>query len=134
MRTLFKALAAFALTLFIAACSGSGTPEKTAEQFIRNAYNGNGDAVVAMLYIPADAKPGEKEMVEGKMRSSAAEVKAKAEARGGVKNITAEPAEIDQQDPNRARVKLTIEFGNGESTTDRVRLIKIDGNWKVQVF
>ena len=87
-----------------------------------------------MLYIPADAKPGEKEMVEGKMRSSAAEVKAKAEARGGVKNITAEPAEIDQQDPNRARVKLTIEFGNGESTTDRVRLIKIDGNWKVQVF
>ena len=90
MRTLFKALAAFALTLFIAACSGSGTPEKTAEQFIRNAYNGNGDAVVAMLYIPADAKPGEKEMVEGKMRSSAAEVKAKAEARGGVKNITAD--------------------------------------------
>ena len=35
MRTLFKALAAFALTLFIAACSGGGTPEKTAEQFIR---------------------------------------------------------------------------------------------------
>ena len=133
MRTLFKALAAFALTLFIAACSGN-TPEKTAEQFSRNAYNGDGDAVVAMLYIPADAKPGEKEMVEGKMRSSAAEVKAKAEARGGVKNITAEPAEIDQQDPNRARVKLAIEFGNGESTSDRVRLIKIDGNWKVQVF
>ena len=51
-----------------------------------------------------------------------------------MKNITAEPAEIDQQDPNRARVKLTIEFGNGESTSDRVRLIKIDGNWKVQVF
>ncbi|QED92716.1 hypothetical protein EZJ17_08965 [Eikenella exigua] len=35
IRTLFKALAAFALTLFIAACSGGGTPEKTAEQFIR---------------------------------------------------------------------------------------------------
>ena len=81
MRTLFKALTALALTLFIAACSGGGTPEKTAEQFIRDAYNGNGDAVVAMLYIPADAKPGEKEMVEGKMRSSAAEVKAKAETR-----------------------------------------------------
>ena len=134
MRTLFKALAVFALTLFIAACSGGGTPEKTAEQFIRDAYNGNGDAVVAMLYIPADAKPGEKEMVEGKMRSSAAEVKAKAEARGGVKNITAEPAEIDQQDPNRARVQLAIDLRTGESTSDRVRLIKIDGNWKVQVF
>ena len=134
MRTLFKALAAFVLTLFIAACSGGGTPEKTAEQFIRNAYNGNGDAVVAMLYIPADAKPGEKEMVEGKMRAVVAEVKAKADARGGVKNITAEPAEINQQDPNRASVKLAIEFGNGETDNDRVQLIKIDDVWKARVF
>lgn len=129
-----KLVSTFAVSLLLAACSGK-SPEDTAKKFVSEIYNGNADAVVAMVYLDdADKqKPGVQEMLSGKIKASVAEQKALAEKQGGVESITAEPAAIDPADSNRANVSVTTKFKNGKTDTDRVRLINVDGTWKIRL-
>ena len=134
MTTMTKLVSTFAVSLLLAACSGK-SPEDTAQKFVSEIYNGNADAVVAMVYLDdADKqKPGVQEMLSGKIKASVAEQKALAEKQGGVESITAEPAAIDPADSNRANVSVTTKFKNGKTDTDRVRLISVDGTWKIRL-
>lgn len=134
MTTMTKLVSTFAVSLLLAACSGK-SPEDTAKKFVSEIYNGNADAVVAMVYLDdADKqKPGVQEMLSGKIKASVAEQKALAEKQGGVESITAEPAAIDPADSNRANVSVTTKFKNGKTDTDRVRLINVDGTWKIRL-
>ena len=129
-----KLVSTFAVSLLLAACSGK-SPEDTAKKFVSEIYNGNADAVVAMVYLDdADKqKPGVQEMLSGKIKASVAEQKALAEKQGGVESITAEPAAINPADSNRANVSVTTKFKNGKTDTDRVRLINVDGTWKIRL-
>ena len=134
MTTMTKLVSTFAVSLLLAACSGK-SPEDTAKKFVSEIYNGNADAVVAMVYLDdADKqKPGVQEMLSGKIKASVAEQKALAEKQGGVESITAEPAAINPADSNRANVSVTTKFKNGKTDTDRVRLINVDGTWKIRL-
>ena len=129
-----KLVSTFAVSLLLAACSGK-SPEDTAKKFVSEIYNGNADAVVAMVYLDdADKqKPGVQEMLSGKIKAGVAKQKALAEQQGGVESITAEPAAIDPADSNRANVSVTTKFKNGKTDTDRVRLINVDGTWKIRL-
>lgn len=134
MKTMTKLVSTFAVSLLLAACSAK-SPEDTAQKFVSEIYNGNADAVVAMVHLDdADKqKPGVQEMLSGKIKASVAEQKALAEKQGGVESITAEPAAIDPADSNRANVSVTTKFKNGKTDTDRVRLINVDGTWKIRL-
>ena len=134
MTTMTKLVSTFAVSLLLAACSGK-SPEDTAKKFVSEIYNGNADAVVAMVYLDdADKqKPGVQEMLSGKIKAGVAKQKALAEQQGGVESITAEPAAIDPADSNRANVSVTTKFKNGKTDTDRVRLINVDGTWKIRL-
>ena len=135
MKTMTKLVSTFAVSLLLAACSAK-SPEDTAQKFVSEIYNGNADAVVAMMHLVDDAdkqKPGVQEMLSGKIKASVAEQKALAEQQGGVESITAEPAAIDPADSNRANVSVTTKFKNGKTDTDRMRLINVDGTWKIRL-
>lgn len=134
MKTMTKLVSTFAVSLLLAACSAK-SPEDTAKKFVSEIYNGNADAVVAMVHLDdADKqKPGVQEMLSGKIKASVAEQKALAEKQGGVESITAEPAAIDPADSNRANVSVTTKFKNGKTDTDRVRLINVGGTWKIRL-
>lgn len=131
MSRLMKILAAFSVCLIVIACSSSNTPEATAKAFIEKSYAGNADAALALIHMPQESKPGEREMMQGKIKGMVAEQKDRAERKGGVKEITVQSSEIDKNDPNRAYANVHIQFKDGTDTDDRVRLIKIDGKWKV---
>ena len=134
MKTMTKLVSTFAVSLLLAACSAK-SPEDTAKKFVSEIYNGNADAVVAMVHLDgADKqKPGVQEMLSGKIKAGVAEQKALAEKQGGVESITAEPAAIDPADSNRANVSVKTQFKNGKTDTDRVRLINVDGTWKIRL-
>ena len=76
MRVINKCLSVLAVLFLLAACSSS-SPEKTAKKFIAESYSGNADAVIAMIYMPDERKekPGEKEIVSGKVKASIAKQK-----------------------------------------------------------
>ena len=134
MKTMTKLVSTFAVSLLLAACSAK-SPEDTAKKFVSEIYNGNADAVVAMVHLDdADKqKPGVQEMLSGKIKAGVAEQKALAEKQGGVESITAEPAAIDPADSNRANVSVTTKFKNGKTDTDRMRLINVNGTWKIRL-
>lgn len=126
-------IALFAMTL-LAAC-GKKSPEDVARAFVEKSYAGDADAVIAMLHVSekAVAKPGEKELMTGKLRAMVAEHKAEAEERGGVDKITTEGAEAHPGDGKRASVKVTVHFKQGTSTQERVHLVETDKGWRVQL-
>lgn len=125
-----KVLVTVSAFFIVAACSGGNTPEATAKAFIEKSYAGDADAVLALVHMPEGEKPGAKEMAEGKIKAIVAESKDKAEKKGGVKKVTVQMAEVNQDNPNRAKATVHIQFKEGEET-ERVRLIKVDGKWKV---
>ena len=133
MKTMTKLVSTFAVSLLLAACSGK-SPEDTAKKYVSEIYNGNTDAVVAMIHLDDANKqnPGMQEMLSGKIKVAVAEQKAFAEQQGGVESITAEPAAIDPADSNRANVNVKTQFKSGKTHTDWVGLINVDGTWKIR--
>lgn len=132
MSKVLKIIAALSFFCVMAACSGVGsTPEATAKAFIEKSYAGEADAALALMHLPKGTKPGEDEMLQGKIKATVAEQKDEAQQKGGVKEITVQPAEVDKNDPNHATAHVRIQFQNGTASDERVRLIKIDNKWKV---
>lgn len=123
-----------ATACFLMACSGSSSsPEAAAKAFMEAAYTGKADTVLKMVHIPGNAKPGEAEMVEGKLRAMVAESKAKADERfGGYKSVEVVSTEINPNDADQAHVRLRVIFKNNEKT-ENVRTIKVDGKWKIRL-
>lgn len=135
MRLFGKWFVGAAVGVMLAACSGgAATPEGVAKDFVAKSYAGEGDAVVAMIHIPAeDRKPGVEEWVGGKVKAGVAKQKEYADKNGGVAEIVAETAEIREGQPRRADVKLQIRFGSGQTRSDRVGLVETENGWKIRL-
>lgn len=128
---------ALSFSFFLTACGGSSKPyEKTAIEFIEAMYNGQGDKVQKMIYIPAEElkEPGIEEMVKGKMAAAAHDAKKQADQYGGLKNVTVLESGHDESG-KRADVRLALTFKNGPegSREERVDLIKDGSTWKVNL-
>lgn len=124
--------AALAAAFLLAAC-GARTPEDAAKRFVEKSYTGDADAVIAMIYIPEQDKAGIEDILHGKVKAGVAKQKEYADSKGGLAEITADPAETSPDDANRASVKVHMRFKQGETNTDRVRLIKDGNDWKVRL-
>ena len=132
---MFKWLAVAVVSGVLAACGGgSSSPESAAKTFVEKSYQGDADAVIAMIYIPEkDKRPGIEEIVNGKIKLGVAEQKDYAEKQNGIAEITTEPAQVSSNDSKRAVVSVQIKFKNDKTRQDRVRLIEVDGNWKINL-
>lgn len=127
MRNLkFMLVAAFA-ALFIAC--GSSAPKDVAMDFSKAMIEGKTKKLVSMIYLPEKYKNHSDE-VEGKLMQMTARVKSQVEAKGGFDRIEFVEEQIQE---DKATVKLKIHFKDGSSEDERVRLIKSDGKWKVNM-
>lgn len=123
-----KSFFVVALSLFIAACGSSSTPEGVAEEFFTELYNGKADT--SKIYLGKDAEqPGVKEMVEGKIKAGAAEAKAKADEKGGLDSVKIVSVETEG---NRSRVKLELTFKDGSKDDESGSLYNDNGTWKIE--
>ncbi|MBQ9682523.1 MAG: DUF4878 domain-containing protein [Neisseriaceae bacterium] len=137
MRALWHKISLFLSMLFMAfalsACGG-GSPEKVAEKFYAAIYKGDIDTVMSSLYIPAsEKKPGVEEMMKGKLMMMIGEAKKQADAKGGVKKVSAEKAQYNS-DKTNATVNVTVVFKNKEQVSEDVKLVKDEKKqWKVNL-
>jgi len=121
-----------AVSLFLAACSSSGDPEQVAQAFTRAAYAGDVDKLMELIDTPANAQANQKDMVRGKLQMMVAATSALAAQKGGVDKIETGKVSYNE-DKTIATVPVTVLFENDEKTTDSVRLVKVDGDWKVKL-
>jgi len=120
--------------LFFAGCSGSDSPAGVAQSFAEAAYSRDIDALMEMVNIPQDAEPAMQTLARGKIEVMLDQMAASAEAKGGIEDIrSGEPTFNDDQ--SLATVEVTMSFKDGDASEqiEQVRLIKVDGDWKVNL-
>lgn len=133
MKKLAAALSVFLVTCALVACSNSNTPQTVAKQYIAAMYAGDVDAAFQLFYFTdADKKEiGVEDLMRGKIKAMAHEAKQSADAKGGVAKIsTSEPSYSNEK--KHAKVAVTIQFNNDESTMTTVRLIATDKGWLIR--
>ena len=113
------------LGVFFVGCSGS--VEDISVSFVENAYKGNSDKLIEYVYIP---EVGEKALIEGKLKIIVEQAKETADKAGGLKNVLIMSEEIKE---DNATVKLRVYFNNGEFKDENVKLISVDGKWKIRL-
>lgn len=129
MKKTFTQLLTFSVCSLLIACASSGgnTPEAVAKNFIEKNYQGDADAVIAMMDEVDWGESG-----KGKIKSSVESKKAKADKYGGVDKITAGAFVASPNSNDKGTVSVETKFKQGESIKSDVKLIrKENGDWKI---
>lgn len=133
MHSLKNWFALLVMSLVLVGCSSSNEPEQVAEAFTKAAYNGDIDTLMDLVELPKDLKDGQKDMMRGKLQMMLAPASVKAAEKGGIDKIEAGSATYND-DKTTASVPVTVTFKkNDEKSTEQVKLIKVDGDWKINL-
>lgn len=137
MRTLRSTLAVCFLICTLAACATS-TPNTVAKQYVTAIYAGDVETAYTLFYFPetTTAESGLERTVHDKLQAMANKAKHTAAAQGGVATIsTGKPMYDDtySDGKKRAKVPVTIQFNNGESTKTTVTLKSTKKGWLLYV-
>ena len=128
MKKLLAGLFACVCVFEMAACGGAGanTPTAVAENYLSDLKAGNYEALVVQLYFKQEMSDTDKEqlvvMCKGKVEQT---IEKNGELKGW--EITSEEIAEDGQ---KAVVKYTLKYEN-KDVEDKVKLINVDGEWKV---
>lgn len=119
MRRLFPLLPCLLLAV---ACLASG-PEATVKRFYNAVEEGEIDSAAELLSSRIVGMMG-----KDKLRRALSEQALDIKKRGGIKSLKVEElTEVGEI----AEGKVTITFGDGSTKTDKVKLIKEEGKWKL---
>lgn len=122
---LFFSITILLISLFIFSCSKSpSTPEDTAKEFISLVEKGDMSALDLMT--PELVQMLGKEKLEKALTESGQKFKNK----GGVKSVDITDKEIKD---NEATMKVTTNFNNGKSETEKMKMINKDGKWLITI-
>jgi hypothetical protein len=116
------------LSLLIFAIAGCGllsSPSRTVKLFHKHIENGEITEAMKLMSNRAIKTLGIDKMRKG-FENTTREVKAK----GGISELNIIKEEIIGE---LAEVDLEMKFGNGSSRSDKVKLIKEDGDWKIDL-
>lgn len=128
MKKLLAGLFACVCVFLMAACGSTGgnTPTAVAENYLSELKAGNYENLVDQLYFKQELTDTDKEqlvaMCKGKVEKT-------IEKNGEIKGWTINSEEI-AEDGQTAVVKYTLHHEN-KDVEDKVKLINVDGEWKV---
>lgn len=108
------------------ACSGGSSPSDVVKKYHNLVKAKDYKAATALFVKKGGEKMSEDEekKVEGILEMAAKDL----EKKDGLKSITIDEETISE-DGTTAKVKFTMEYGNGKIKKDDGKLMKIDGNW-----
>lgn len=123
-----KFLLAAVAALVLVGC-GDGAKD-VSKDFIGAVYEGKSDKALSYLDFSEAKDDGLKEMMSGKLKAAISETKNKAEKLGGVDSI--DVISSDEKD-DTANVELEVKFKDGSKRSERVKLKKVNGDWKIRL-
>lgn len=137
MKKILSTLSVFFLTFALAACAtnklaDANTPQSVAVRAVEAMHKGDADTLFKLMKMPEKLKKkkGAEEVWRGKLTMMVAFVKQKADKKGGVASVTAGETTYSD-DKKRAKVKVTVKFKNGETTTKPTRVVLVGDRWMV---
>lgn len=128
MLSKFKTLCAgLIMAVTVVACGGGSTPEETAKNYIEAVVASDLEAVVATVNIPDESK---REDIKGKLGMLIASFQDKIQKNEGFDKYEIKDVVIKD---NEATLTVISTFKNGETNSDDLRLIKVDGKWLINL-
>jgi predicted small secreted protein len=125
----------FALSVVLSSCggiAGSGnSPSKTVEK-VFDYYMKKDFDKVASFYASGDSKKLTKEEFD-KVKAMLPFAVKQDDKKGGLKSYEITEETI-AEDGNSAKVKMVKTYGNGDTDTDRLSLVKVDGEWLIKII
>jgi hypothetical protein len=127
MKKLLSGLFAFICVLVLASCGGGNTPTAVAEDYLDKFVGGDYEGLVDDLYFKKEVTDTDKEqlvlLLKGKVEQT-------VEKKGALKGYTITGEEV-AEDGMSAKVTYTLEFENDKQENQKVDLVNVDGDWKV---
>ncbi|MCF8242743.1 MAG: DUF4878 domain-containing protein [Melioribacteraceae bacterium] len=124
MKPLFKLIiVAIFSSLLITACGGSSDPKDIIRDFYSKAEANDVEGVLDMMSTETKALV-QKEKLEKGLAEKSEEIKEK----GGISSIEFTDEKVKEESIDY-KVKLT--YGDGSTSTDKAKLVKEDGEWKI---
>lgn len=125
----------YALAIIISSCGGGSSasgnsPSKTVEKAFGYYMKKDYDRMAAM-YANGEAKKLTKEELD-KVKAMMPYATQEDEKKGGLKGYEITEETI-AEDGNSAKVRVVKKYGNGKEDTDRLTLVKVDGDWLINV-
>ena len=135
MKRLAQYIGILFFTLLAVACSsGESSPEKVAEKYVSAMYSGDADTIIKMINIPDSEKSSQVSMmVKGKLQDGVTRAKAYAENHGGVDKVEYQPTKYLNDDKTLAVVEMNVVFKDNKNKNEKLKLIKVDGNWFIEL-
>ena len=119
---MYRKLSLLAILAVVAVACGGGGPEATVKTFFSLMEEGKVSEASELVMAPDEMKAF--------MSMAMAEGTKELERKGGIKkmkflekNVTGETAEL----------KVEMTYGNGETDTQDISLVKVDGDWKLSM-
>jgi hypothetical protein len=130
---IYSMLLIIAITGSLISCSSSSASNSPGEVIIKSfdLLKSKQYDKIAKLYAQGDGKlltNEETTKIEGLVGMAAGE----HEKKGGIKDVTINE-EIISEDGTTAKVKYTINYKNGKTTSDKANLIKVNGKWYMKI-
>lgn len=130
MRQILRYTLIIFIFLGIAACGGSNTPEKVAENFYSNLASGKVDKAIELIDMN-DLEDSEMTQAKAKLTALLTMAVEESKKKGvDMGKVTVKNVEYTDND-TKATVTISMSDKNGEST-ETMSMIKRDGNWKIQ--
>lgn len=126
----------FALSIAISSCGGSSgasgnSPSKAVEKALGYYMKKDYDKM-AVMYASGEAKKLNKEELD-KVKAMIPFAAQEDDKKGGLKSYDITEETI-ADDGNTAKVKVVKKYGNGDEDTDRLSLVKVDGDWLINII
>lgn len=127
MKNLVKLLALVLVTTFIFVnCGGGPTgPKDVVVESFEMMENGDKSGIKDLLSPQVKAMVDDKKLDEG-LDKKYEEIKSK----GGIANIEFLSEDIQE---NEAEFKVKLTYGDGSETTEKTKVVKEDGDWKLGI-
>lgn len=121
-----KKLLSFVFVAFMFVACGD-SPESIAKKYMTAVMEADMKQAVKYLYFGTDEK---KQRVAKEMSENIGSFKKYIAERGGVKSIDITLIEMNKVE-TKAKVKSTTIYNNGETQSEDLEFIKIDGTWYI---
>lgn len=132
VKAALTALTLAAAALLFTGCGDDDAAAKAAVTYTQSALEGNTKGVMSVIYA-GELSDSEMSQLEGKLSILIQAAAAEARQHGGLEKIAAGEVSREGEDENVAMVPVDYTFKDGTEKHDKVRVIKVDGEWKVKM-
>ncbi|QLF92947.1 DUF4878 domain-containing protein [Pseudomonas sp. ABC1] len=129
-KAVFRVLFLGLMAILLAACSG-GSPESTVENFYKAAAKGDVDKAIELISF-ADVGANEMVQAKGKVQMIVGQLQARIQANDGLDSVEVLSSTVNEEG-TQAVLNNRLNYKNGKSQEDRVRLVKEKGDWKISL-